>query len=223
MQIRAVTLDVGHTLIEPREPVGEVYARAAARHGCTNVSRADLEQRFQVALDRAGSAVNTRADWANIVDATFTGLLPRPPSETFFPQLFRHFGQPEAWRIYDDVWPALDTLAQRGVRLGIISNWDDRLRQLLTELKLAERFEVILISCEFGRAKPAPEIFAAAARAFHLPPARIMHVGDNATSDVAGARAAGFQAVRINRASATTPDQLGSLLELPDVLRGRER
>lgn len=216
--IRAVTLDVGHTLIEPRESVGDVYARAAAQHGCTNVSRTDLEQRFQLALQRAGSAVNTRADWAHIVDNTFAGLLERPPSETFFPDLFRHFGQPEAWRVYDDVWPALDALAQAGVRLGIISNWDDRLRHLLTGMNLAARFEVIVVSCEVGRAKPAPEIFAAAARAFNLPPLEMLHVGDNAMADVAGARAAGFRAVQITRGSVADSGQIGSLLDLRRAL-----
>ena len=31
-KIRAVTFDVGHTLIEPRDSVGNTYAEIAARH-----------------------------------------------------------------------------------------------------------------------------------------------------------------------------------------------
>ena len=222
-KIRAVTFDVGHTLIEPREAVGDVYAEAAARHGCTNLSRAELEHRFHVALGKAGSAVNTRADWARIVDDTFVGLAPRPPSETFFPELFERFAQPSAWRIYDDVWPALDELSLRGVRLGVISNWDNRLRALLAALELASRFEVIVISCEQGSAKPAREIFESAARQFRLPPAEMLHVGDNWEADVQGARAAGFRSVQIARGSPNGPHRATTLRALAGLIESGHR
>lgn len=221
-QIRAITLDVGHTLIEPREAVGQVYAQAAAKYGGRDLSQTELEKRFQTALRQAGGAVNTRADWARIVDVTFSGLLPRPPSETFFPELFERFAQAAAWRIYDDVWPALDALAVDRVRLGVISNWDHRLRQLLLELKLEERFEVIVVSCEIGIAKPAPEIFAAAAAALGVMPAEILHVGDNWEADVLGARAAGFRAVQIARGQEGSVDQISSLTDLQPSLNESE-
>ena len=217
-KIHAVTFDVGHTLIEPRVSIGQVYAEAAARHGCANLSRTALEQRFQVALRKAGSAVNTRDDWARIVDDTFAGLVPRPPSETFFPDLFERFAQPSEWRIYDDVWPALDELARRGVRLGVISNWDHRLRALLAALELAGRFEVVVISCEQACAKPAREMFESAARQFCLPPAEILHVGDNWEADVQGARAAGFHSVQIARVSPAGPDQVTTLRALAGLI-----
>jgi putative hydrolase of the HAD superfamily len=213
-KIRAITFDVGHTLIEPREAVGDVYAEAAARHGGTNLSRAELEHRFQIALGKAGSAVNTREDWARIVDDTFAGLVAPPPSETFFPELFERFAQPSAWRIYDDVWPALDELSHRRVRLGVISNWDNRLRALLAALELASRFEVIVISCEQGCAKPARAMFKSAARQFRLPPAEILHVGDNWEADVQGARAAGFHSIQIARGSPASPDRATTLRAL---------
>ena len=217
--IRAVTFDVGQTLIEPLLSVGEVYAAAAAEHGCPNLPAGELGKRFRAVLQARGSAVNTRADWARIVDDTFAGLLPKRPSETFFPELFERFAQPSAWRIFDDVWPALDELTRRGLRLGVISNWDERLRPLLAALGLGARFEVVMISCEVGHAKPAREIFESAAKLFQLPPAEIFHVGDNFEADVRGARAAGFRAVQIARASAPSADSVASLLELPRLIR----
>lgn len=217
-KIRAVTFDVGHTLIEPREAVGAVYAEAAARHGGTIPSPAELEHRFQVALGKAGSAVNTRDDWARIVDDTFAGLIAPPPSETFFPELFEHFAQPTAWRIYEDVWPSLEELARRGFRLAVISNWDDRLRTLLEALQLATHFEVIVISCEQGCAKPARAIFESVARQLRLPPAEIFHVGDNWEADVRGARAAGFHAVQISRGLTAGPDRVTTLRALAGLL-----
>lgn len=219
--IRAVTFDVGHTLIEPRVSVGEVYAEVAARHGCGNLSPTELERRFHAALQAAGPAVNTRDDWARIVDGTFAGLVAKPPSETFYPELFERFAQPAAWRIFDDVWPTLDELARRGLRLGVISNWDDRLRALLAALELAGRFEVIVISCEAGCAKPAREIFDRAAKLFNLPLAEIFHVGDNLEADVCGARAAGFHAVQIARGTASGADNIASLRDLSRLIPPR--
>ena len=213
-KIRAVTFDVGHTLIEPREAVGAVYAEAAVRHGGTNPSPAELEHRFQVALGKAGSAVNTRDDWALIVDDTFAGLVAPLPSETFFPELFERFARASAWRIYDDVLPTLEELARRGFRLAVISNWDDRLRALLEALQLASHFEVIVISCEQGCAKPDRAIFESAARQLRLPPAEIFHVGDNWEADVLGARAAGFHSIQIARGLTAGPDRATTLRAL---------
>lgn len=217
--IGAVTFDVGHTLIEPRVSVGEVYAEVAAKHGCTNLSPVELERRFHAALLARGNAVNTGADWARIVDDTFASLVAKPPSETFFPELFERFARPSAWRIFDDVWPTLDELARRGVRLGVISNWDDRLRPLLAALGLATRFEAVVISCEAGCVKPAREIFERAARLFQLPPAEIFHVGDSLEADVRGARAAGFQAAQVTRGVVPDLDGIVSLEDLPRLIR----
>ena len=221
--IRAVTFDVGQTLIEPRVSVGDVYAEAAANHGCPNLPAGELGRRFHAALQAHGSAVNTRADWARIVDDTFAGLLPRPPSETFFSELFERFAQPSAWRIFDEVSPALDELARRGVRLGVISNWDERLRPLLAALGLAARFETIVISCEVGQAKPAREVFQHAAKLFKLPPGEIVHVGDSFEADVRGARAAGFRAVQIARGIAPGAQVITSLADLPRLIHHGQR
>lgn len=219
-KIRAVTFDVGHTLIEPRESVGNSYAEIAARHGRPGLSATELDRRFLTILQARGGAVNTRVDWETIVDDTFAGLITPPPSQTFFPELFERFAQPSEWRIYDDVLPTLKELAQRGIRLGIISNWDDRLRPLLAALDLASHFEVTMISAEFGYSKPAREIFDSAAQLFQLSPAEILHVGDNWNADVEGARAAGFQACQIARSSPGGADRVVSLLELVDRVAG---
>ena len=218
--IRAVTFDVGHTLIEPRASVGQVYAEVAAKHGCPKLSPVELERRFLAVLQARGGAVNTRDDWARIVDNTFAGLVTPPPSETFFPELFDHFAAAATWRIYDDVLPTLDELSRRGIRLGLISNWDDRLRALLAALGLAARFEVAVISCEVGSSKPAREIFETAARRLRLSPTEILHVGDSWSADVAGAQAAGFRALQIARGSPAGPDRIASLRALVDVVTG---
>jgi putative hydrolase of the HAD superfamily len=213
--IRAVTFDVGGTLIEVWPSVGHVYAEVAARHGFTGLSAQLLNRRFVTAWRAAGNFNHSRRGWAQLVNATFRGLTERPPSQTFFDELYARFASPEAWRIFPDVLPTLEALATRGLKLGVISNWDERLRPLLTRLKLAGCFQTIVVSREVRAAKPAGAIFRHAVRRLGLPAEAVLHVGDSLSMDLRGARAAGLSALLLQRKSlARRPGQIKSLREL---------
>jgi putative hydrolase of the HAD superfamily len=217
--IKTVTFDVGNTLITTWPSVGQVYADIAARHGHGHLTPSLLEERFRAIWPGRLHLAETRAGWQQLVDEIFEGLVEIPPSRTFFAEIYDRFAQAEAWRIYDDVLPVLDELAARGMRLAVISNWDERLRDLLRRLRLDARFEAIVVSSEVGHAKPHRAIFDQAAVKLGLPASQILHIGDSAEMDLHSARAAGFKALQIRRsASAPGPDHLRSMLELPERL-----
>jgi putative hydrolase of the HAD superfamily len=217
--IQAVTFDIGGTLIEPWPSVGHVYAEVATRHGVKNVSAELLQSRFKAAWQARKAHLETRASWEELVDAAFQGLTTVPPSRTFFAELYERFAQPEAWRLFDDVRPTLAALTARGLKLGVISNWDERLRGLLARLQLTAGFDSIVVSCEVGSAKPDPAIFAHAAASLNLPPAAIVHVGDSLEMDVEGARAAGFLPVQVARgAKSCGQSQVRSLFEVVSLI-----
>ena len=199
--VAAITFDVGGTLIDPWPSVGHASAEVAARHG-VHVAPEEITQRFVEAWRQRGEFEYTKTGWAAMVDATFAGLTTTLPSQSFFDELYFDFGTPKPWRIFDDVLPPIAALREHGTRLAVISNWDDRLCPLLESLELASAFEVILVSAEVGYAKPAPEIFQAAAVALQLPPAQILHVGDSENEDHHGAQAAGLQSRWVCRGSA---------------------
>lgn len=213
--VRAVSFDAGGTLLEPWPSVGHIYAAVAAEHGRPGLAPEVLNRQFAAAWRAQPQFGHTRAEWAALVDQAFRGLVPLPPSESFFPALYERFDDPRSWRIYDDVRPALEELRARGLALALISNWDERLRPLLRRLDLEGYFKEIVVSCEEGCCKPAPQIFAAASARLGLPPAAILHVGDSRTMDVEGARAAGFQALWLRRAmradSPPSQDEITSL------------
>jgi putative hydrolase of the HAD superfamily len=199
-RIEAITFDVGGTLIEPWPSVGEVYAAVAATHGFS-LSPQTLNRQFRAAWKQRRDFRHRRSDWAQVVDETFAGTIPPDASNRLFHELYDRFRAPDVWRVFDDVRPTLRELRGRGCKLGIISNWDERLRPLLEDLNLAASFEVIIISNEVGHLKPAQAIFAEAARRLEMPAAAILHVGDTMAEDIEGAQAAGMNAVWLDRSS----------------------
>lgn len=212
--IHAVTFDVGGTLIECWPSVGHIYAEVAAQDGL-HVQPAALNRRFKAAWQAFEGFRHTRADWLQLVQRTFDGLAPPSVIQILFPRLYDRFAQPDAWHVYEDVTPLLTALRARGLKLGIISNWDDRLRPLLKALKLEAYFDSIMVSCEVGVCKPAREVFRAACAELGSAPEHILHIGDNREADWQGARDAGLQALHLRRGRGRrSGSELGKLLEL---------
>jgi putative hydrolase of the HAD superfamily len=89
----------------------------------------------------------------------------------------------------------LESLRERGLKLGLVSNaFDppDLLHRDLAQLGIAERVDVALFSSEVGRRKPDPEIFQRALDALEVTPPEALFVGDTLASDIAGSAALGL-------------------------------
>lgn len=218
--LRAVTFDVGWTFLSVRPSVGHVYARVARDWTGQTFDPHRLNRRFQTAWRGCADFDHSRAGWMALVDATFAGLVTEPPSRTFFGDLYRRFGQPDVWRVDPHLPEVLTRLRSHGLRLGIVSNWDLRLRPLLRALDLERQFDVVIISAEVGFSKPSPAIFLRAADVLGLAPQEILHVGDDPRQDYQGARHAGFQAVTLHRGlRRPEPRRIGSLRQLLPWIR----
>ncbi len=98
-------------------------------------------------------------------------------------------------------WQMLRTLTRR-FTLAIISDTgfaSGRAQDRLLEKDAARGFFTSTIySMDVGHAKPRAEIFQAAVDALAIPPGEILHIGDNERTDVRGALAAGFRAIRLD-------------------------
>jgi putative hydrolase of the HAD superfamily len=89
----------------------------------------------------------------------------------------------------------VDDLRAAGIAVGVISNSEGRLAELLAELGWGDRFACIADSGRLGVEKPDPRIFAWTVDRLGVPAAAIVHVGDSLAADVAGARGAGLRAI----------------------------
>jgi putative hydrolase of the HAD superfamily len=98
-------------------------------------------------------------------------------------------------------WQMLRAL-RRHFRLAIVSDTgfaSGRAQDRLLEKDAARAFfSATIYSMDVGHAKPRPEIFAAAVETLGVAPSEILHIGDNERTDVRGALAAGFRAVRLD-------------------------
>jgi putative hydrolase of the HAD superfamily len=209
-QIKAVFFDAAGTLFETRDPVGETYARMAREYGVdasAEVVDSAFRRVFRGASPLAFGPGHPPAElrrlerdwWRGLVAKTFAGMGRFTDFEVYFESLFQFFADPAHW-IADPEAPAtLRTLRERGLILGVISNFDYRLYRILDGLELARWFDSITISSEAGYAKPSARLFEAALERHRVAPREALHVGDSEHLDVAGAAAAGMAVALLNR------------------------
>jgi len=214
MRYPIVLLDVGETLVGPRDSFGEVYARVLASLGlelpeelverCMRGVWNEMERVVPRGSDRYAHYPGGEGEyWFRFAKATIGAAAGRAVTDRLVNDalelLGRAFRDVGAWKVYADVIPALAELRESGVRLGIVSNWDSRLPRLLDDLGLAPYFDSVGVSHLEGVEKPDPELFHRVLRRLDARPEQALHVGDLPDVDLDGARAAGLDAALIDR------------------------
>ncbi|MBX3026584.1 HAD-IA family hydrolase [bacterium] len=210
--LRALLVDAVGTVIHLREPVGVTYARLAG-----SGEPAALQAAFVAALrgrpamvfpGLAGDALRAaeRAWWRELVSAVFAAAGAALPAGAF-DRLWAHYAGAGAWAAAPGAHALLRGARQRGLRTGMVSNFDHRLPAVLAALELAPLLDVVVLPADAGAAKPAAPIFALALARLGVAAGEALYVGDDAEDDIAGARAAGLRAVDVARVG-----DLGALL-----------
>src|SRR5690606_31764808 len=81
--------------------------------------------------------------------------------EELFSDLYMEFVKPGVWELYPEVTEVLETVRSK-YRIGIVSNFDGRLRLILKDLGIDSLFDPWVISSEVGADKPDPYIYECA-------------------------------------------------------------
>jgi putative hydrolase of the HAD superfamily len=102
----------------------------------------------------------------------------------------------------------VDQLTALGVPVGVLSNSEGKLAELIDEIGWSGRFRVVADSGRLGIEKPDPAIFQWTAAQLGVAVGEVAHVGDSLAADVEGALNAGMRAVwfRGRGQQATPPD-----------------
>jgi putative hydrolase of the HAD superfamily len=218
---RAVFFDAVGTVLHPTPGAPVVYARVAAKYGLP-AGPADVLARFREAYLREEEA-DERAGWVTSEErevarwrAIVRGTLPGAPDECF-EHLYRHFARPDAWTVPADAAEVFDALADRGLVLGLASNYDERLASVLAgRPELSPLAGRVVVSSRVGVRKPGHGFFRRVADVAGCRPGEVVLVGDDLENDFLGATAAGMAAVLLDprdRHPDTSP-RITSLREL---------
>jgi len=196
----AVLLDAYGVILHLAEPVEVTYLRHAQAYGVRGLQLDSVRARWKAAWLAHQPAAGPRyvgdgADFWRRVVAESTGC----SDAALFARVFAHFSLPQAWVVADGAERFLCSAAACGYKLGLVSNFDTRLRPLLHELRLAQHFGALVVSAEEGVEKPDGRLFELAAARLNVPLAECLHVGDDEANDVQGARAAGARALHFGR------------------------
>ena len=218
-RVRAVLFDVGGTLVQVEPSVGAVYSETARAHGVI-VDPEQVNDRFRGAWKRslarsrargfACSDVILREEWRTIVGEVFDGVVSDDELLALFDDLYDRFATKEVWTVAPQVRRHLDWLNARGVQLGVLSNWDSRLGDMLEALDLSDAFAFSVVSHSAGVEKPHPEIFRRALSAAGTNAPEAVMVGDSWENDVSPARELGMRVVWVTRDSAAKQNDLAS-------------
>ncbi|ABG04136.1 HAD-superfamily hydrolase subfamily IA, variant 3 [Rubrobacter xylanophilus DSM 9941] len=129
-----------------------------------------------------------------------------------------------SFRPYPESEEVLRELRGLGARLYVVSNWDVLLEEVLRDLGWRGYFQGVVASAAVGREKPDPGIFEEALRRSGASRGRTVHVGNDPVADVEGARAAGIDAVLVDRRGGGGHPEaafvVSDLREVPGIVRG---
>lgn len=230
--LRAVFFDVGGTLVRPRLPMGEVVVRRARAAGVPLGPDDEMAigRRLEALVaERPGRGEaftyppqRSRGRWTRIYRASLDRVCPPHEAESIADEVWKELSSPAAYALYPDVRSTLRTLSNAGLLLGVVSNWEKWLPDLLERVGISPLFGCTIASGVVEVEKPNVAIFAAALRAGGLEPDEAVHVGDSVSDDVGGAIGAGMHAVLLDRTDTsggfTAAPVITTLDELPPLL-----
>ena len=193
MNVEAVTIDAYGTLVTLSDPVPALRS-ALAEHGIERdpqtverAFRAEVEhyvERSHEGRDEATLALLRRDCAAVFLDSADVDLDPVAFAPAFVGAL--------SFLPVDGAVEACRGLAEAGMKLAVVSNWDVGLHDHLRALGLDSLVDTVVTSAEAGAPKPSPAIFELALDRLGTHASGAVHVGDGA-ADEEGARAAGVR------------------------------
>lgn len=211
LRLRVITFDVYNTILRIKGgSPGDTYAKVARTLGVTSepgvldeaykyVFR-DMKRMYPIYGVKHG--MTARQWWGDVVRDTFLNAgykIEMGRMEKLSQLLYDDFAHADTWEVYPYSVSVLKALKNRGLRLAIISNFDERLNKILQSLELDSYFDFIVTSHSCHYEKPDPRIFYHALEKAGVSPHLAAHVGDDIRDDYWGARNVGMHSFLLDR------------------------
>jgi putative hydrolase of the HAD superfamily len=212
-ELPGLCFDATGTLIEPREPIGEVYHRIAREFG-VELPAWRLEDAFgrvrkrsgtprgkgETAIARQESEVVAWYDFIRQVFQATDSTARFDDFPGFAAALFAHFGSGSAWRLRgssDELVVTLTRLRDAGYPIAVVSNFDHRLIQILQDTGLEQFFDHVVLPFQVGVAKPDRGIFDEAARRLERRRSELVYIGDDSAERLEAIAGLGIQTISV--------------------------
>ncbi|KAJ2732491.1 Haloacid dehalogenase-like hydrolase domain-containing protein 3 [Coemansia sp. BCRC 34962] len=231
--IRLVTFDLFETLYTPAEPISTTYTRPLHRHGFKSIREeavgANFARAFKEIHDKypcygRSQGMTSTQWWEQVVGLTWKyagniNIKEHPGLLAERDQLIARFASSQGYRMFGDVPRVLSYLQRKGVRLGVVSNMDERAECVLGLLGIRRYFDFVLTSISVGVEKPDKRLFEMAMGAVDVRPYDALHVGDSERLDYLPARSAGMEARLVDRSRSVVRDPKKYIGSLDDLIK----
>jgi HAD superfamily hydrolase (TIGR01549 family) len=201
MAIRAIFFDIGDTLLFDDPPLRERFQIALRQAGIEYpedglAAAFRIGEEYAITQYREGLPFDDPQVMPETAKRILTALGVPALTDAQWQMLAEAFvGVGYTRRLHPQALPLVAELRGRGFRVGAISDWEETLPELLSDLDLAPYLDSLAVSAIVGVTKPDPRMFQEGLRQIGVAPEDALHVGDWYELDVCGARAVGMQAI----------------------------
>ncbi|XP_061584504.1 haloacid dehalogenase-like hydrolase domain-containing protein 3 isoform X2 [Cololabis saira] len=207
--LRWVLWDVKDTLLKVRVSVGEQYCKETERLGLS-LNPVEVDAAFRQVYQHysrrypnygISQGLDGQSWWIGLVQDTLSQCGVQDPVllNTAAKNLYHNFSNADNWEVFPDSKKTLENCSSLGLKLGIVSNFDNRLEPILQSCGLLSHFSFLITSEKAGVAKPSPAIFDQALQKCGTPADSVAHVGDHYVNDYITSRSAGIHGFLLDR------------------------
>jgi REG-2-like HAD superfamily hydrolase len=214
----------------PNPPVARAYTATFQAHNLA-VTEPAVSAAFRPAFKEVdkeypiyGRDIDMKIEdwWGRVIAKTLVGSgVKQADVDVALPsvvdELMKRFSSKEGYEVFPDVLPCLKGLQSMGIRMGIVSNADSRMRDVLADHQISQFFDPIVLNAEEGYSKLDKRLWQTAILAATEISStdEVLHVGDELNTDYYGAKQAGLHALWLCRTRQGTDRGTPTFTEAP--------
>jgi REG-2-like HAD superfamily hydrolase len=204
-RLKLLTFDVTNTILRLKESPGHQYAAVGKLFGIkmtpTALNKVYGSTWQQQKHDHPNYGIDqgmTTKDWWHkfvsrvFVNAGYQGN--QDQLKKVSDVLWNRFKDGLEWEVIPNSHQILSTLKNAGIKLGVVSNFDERLEKTLAVYKLDHYFDFLITSVNTKLEKPNPSIFQHALSISGMTADETGHVGDDVAHDYNAPKSIGITA-----------------------------
>ncbi|RWS28840.1 rhythmically expressed gene 2 protein-like protein [Leptotrombidium deliense] len=215
---KLITFDVTNTLVLFKNSVGHEYCKVASAHKVpVNIQTEEkLKHSFKKQWKSwnekhpnygATTGLTSKQWWSALVNLTFRDagftneMLSSEILANVADNLWVKYSGIDCWTLKTDAIETLKYIRNEYsyVKLGIISNSDERVLSILNDFGIRQYFDFVVVSAIVKCEKPNPDIFKFALHAAGIEdPKQALHIGDDVNKDYLAAKKYGWNALLLN-------------------------